>query len=314
MAAQNTNEHFAEDVVKFEENQKKRPAGSLKMLQVASEQMSCVTSCLGLKSLSRALLIGCEGALRGIVSDKSALGIVSPDFDNIASWVGAALNRIVFADKADPGTRRMLKHVTEVVLIATVGLTWIGMAEAKKEMPGKEDREGFNLLEELLVGLAFTTDFPKLIFREIGDSLTASKEGSKLIAAIWESAALGCLMIAYAKGNEPLEVSILELVLGKLQNNLMEIDRSLGDKIERGELDAGNVGEFRSFLRQIILSIENQDIDSFVDSCLMLLASNGISTEHLKTDCEMIKQMFSTFSYAFEAGMTSKQTAINFVG
>lgn len=305
---------FLEEVTQYEKNQKRRSVYSLKLLQIAGEQMASVANCLALKNPSRAFLIGCEAALKGIELKKSALGVTSDDFEKIINATVDIITQAVYENRSNKAIQELLKRLTQFILITTIGLTGLAIEEAKKEIKHEQEKERARLLEELVVGLFFTTDFPKILFREMGNSLEASKEGVHFISTIWESMALGSLMISYAQDKEPLSVSVVDLVLERLLNNVTLIDQFIGDKIETGELDMSEIHKIRSFFQQIILSLENQDIDLFANTFWTLLEANGIFIEALKNDCEHIKQMFSTFAYAFEIEMQSTKTAVNFVG
>lgn len=309
---QNQSQHFVEQVERFEDAQKKRAFGRpLKIISVASEQMALITSCLELKTHSKSFLIALEGALKGICIERSALGFVSTDFEKIVESIVSVINEEVYDHKADLGTRKLLKYYTEMVLILSIGTTSLGVNATKKEMKEKQDRD--QILEELFIGLVYTTDFVKIILKEIAESLLASKDGVIFMASIWESIAIAALLIGYAQTGATLAANLVEMAFGRLQADLMEIDQLLGGKLEREEIDVQRLGFMRSFLQQIIFSLENQDRENFVNSCLALLGTYHFSKDKLKQDCERIQKMFTLFIQALDAGKSHGQTAIQII-
>jgi hypothetical protein len=268
-------------------------------------QYASIIGILELKGVSRAHVIGLSACMENLCNPASNLSLFSGSLDLAVEKLADGILSVACKKKPTPAASKLVKWWLILSLMTVVGLLELGKAKERvykeEEIPPDVDFQN-----ELLLLLFFASDYPKIVFKEMGEAVNVPRERISTFTALFELLALVFALIASSKEEEGLKTELVEDLAPKL---LQDLDLVLSSLEETDQ-----AGSSRPFLEQIRTSLEKGERDNLILICQDLLESGGYSRETLFKDVSAMKELFIRLKQACLDSKARPTNVVHMVG
>lgn len=282
-------------------SQRKNPH-VLKGLADFSENYATLARMFLSEKISRAHVIGLKSALHGLFTEKTPL--FTESFGKIIHLLSKVLSEKVLK-KNFSQSEEILEGWIQLVLLVSIGI--IDTARENQRISKKEKSVDTPFRDELLLLLFFHSEYPRHLFKEMGEALEIESSDLPFFISSFETLAILASLCTLSKTPGEWGDLPIERIAPRLLQNIDLISRSL-DKEGQDKIFWG------ATLEKMRLALEQKELEELVPIWVEFLEELGYSKEHFSSDLAEIKKLFSRFKIAYRESQENKSTLVNLVG
>lgn len=292
---------YVENVQALDENSKRKglPAGG--SLNDFYSRYAFICSLLELKKVSQAHVFGLSACMKNLCGKNSSLCLLSLAFEQMTEKLAGGILTLTLKKKSSPAVQKLVQWWLMLSLMAVIGL--LELKAAKQSQRQEEIPPDVDFQNELLLLLFFATNYPKIVFKEMAESIEIPQEKIATFTALFELLALAFALSALSKEEEGLKRELVNDLLPNIEKNLALVLSALGE-----------TDRTRSFLEQIQIALEKDEIDNLTLICQDFLESEGYSRELLFKDISAIKSLFIRLKQACQDAKARPSNTIHMAG
>jgi|GEM_PF-5556260 len=270
-----------ERVTLLHQNYKRRKGSQLQIAGPLLEMTELLMQAQGMPIASRSMLLTLAISLQGWADEKSALKIVSPDFEKLCEILGT----LTMSHESDSALKRLAVYYYAFALAATLGM--MGITD-RKETQSASSIPTWVLMRQILV----QSEGLKRIYYEMGASLGLPPKKSEWMAQVVES-----IVIALTSPEERQEA-----LGGHLKSLLIKIESSLPEE----------ENSLKGALQETIRSLEEQSFEGIKMTWNDWLEEQGIGLDALLEDVKILRKLGLRLTALGEVESTSSM--VSFAG